>query len=219
MTAFPTIGSCHTLNDIDASVVNEQDKTELLESIEIKRESQPRNEGAVIGFDVNKNSDVALAFSDKHVEVYNESGKFLYGFSMSLYGSYQIMYDQKDDSLMVMLVRSDYIVKIDENVSCKGVEKFSFTNEMDKLYRELDARTKISRNGNTYEILGKGLLTPRSIVCVTNSAQKKIEIYNNVQSILISRILGIIILLIFISICLGGVIREFKKSMQEKGAQ
>lgn len=219
MAAFPMIGSCHTLNNIDASAVDEQDKMKLLENIEIKRESQPRNEGAVIGFDVNKNSDVALAFSDKHVEVYNGSGKFLYGFSMSLYGNYQIMYDQKDDSLMVLLARSNYIIKLDDNISCKEVKKFTYTNEMDKLYRELDARTKISRNGNTYEILGKGLLTPRSIVCVTNSAQQKIEIYNNVQSILISRILGIIILLIFISICLGIVVRELKKSMKEKDGQ
>lgn len=47
MAAFSTIGSCHTRNDIDASAVDEQDKMESLESIEIKRESQPRNEGAV----------------------------------------------------------------------------------------------------------------------------------------------------------------------------
>ena len=108
----------------------EENKNRFIENINLSLLKEEPEKKPIECFDVNKDGLIAIATCitrDKYVCVYSSDGDFLYGYSLSAYGS--IGLEWNGSSLNIYFVRSDIIVNVDKNGDVLDIAQVENTSE------------------------------------------------------------------------------------------
>lgn len=116
-----------------------------------KIKEQHRTLSSAVGISVNSNHEIALGFSDGYINVYGSDGKYKYGYSFNLNGSYVFEYDDLSN-IMIFPIRADGYYRFNDEGVLIETRKFTDEVEKEKYYRSLENKKVASINGNTYAL-------------------------------------------------------------------
>lgn len=205
------IHSFATLNtEFNAKELPTSDSFSLFENIGVSITSEEyTGESDVCGFDVNVFGDIAVAFeAPKAINIYDSKGDFVRGFRLStIPGAFTIEYDERDGDLILVLFRSNTLIKL--NIDGEMIAAYSFSTtdeqnahhiqELGSLYRTIE----IKQNGDIYRYEGRGaferLIHGNRVRIVIQSTEEKNEIIvfdNHASSSFSLRILFIPIIIV-----------------------
>lgn len=107
---------------------------------------------SVVGISVNSKGEIAIGFRDNHINIYDDNGNFINGYTFKTSGSYRFKYDEYDN-IMIFAVRSGICYFLNSAAELIKTREFSNSTEESKYLRSLEeGNKKISINGNLYEV-------------------------------------------------------------------
>lgn len=211
------IGVFAAENGFDTEELHEDDAIALVENIKFTILENEPSQKTIDCFDVDENGLVAVGFSkfnSKTICIYDSQGIYQFGCTFECSGSFGI--EINENILNIYIVRSDIGISINQDGDIIGVQRIKNTIENDSYWRKSVFSTTKKVDDNTYTIRNDlGILnvfaTSYSQVVITDANGVENIIYD-VNSMQFTNILLVLIgSVVFISLCLTVVIRNFIK--------
>jgi len=160
--------------------------------------------------------------TNKRIYVYDDSGKFKYGYTFKSYGTFGVDLD-KNDNLIIYFCRSNIMAVFDENGNCLDMREILNKIENNKYWNQLYP-TVIELNGNVYQLKNDmGIFN-----CIATNYSQLIKkdqvgnitiIYNANESQLFKIVTESAMTLVFLTLVICVVIREVKKYREKNSSQ
>lgn len=202
--------------------IGEEDIPDIYERLNVQSIIEPDISIGFSCFDVNEMGNYALGFnSDKdEILVFDSQGNFLYGFSFEGTGTFGLEWD--GESIILYRVRSDLAISIDKEGNCKEIKKIKDCPENTHYWNHEIYATKRTINGSvftaenhlgilntitaqTYSVLTKTLPNGDEVILFDITTQRKTALTTI-----------IIIVGIFLSICIIGLILLLRRNIKRK---
>ena len=102
----------------ESTAINEKElvgnqKKEILEYTQINKITKETLNAAIKGYAVNSNDDIAVLMDNKTINIYNQDGVYLYGYSFKWSGDYAICCEK--GYFIIILYRYDLKIRVSEN--------------------------------------------------------------------------------------------------------
>lgn len=115
-----------------------------------------RSVNPIVGISVNSDDEVALGFTSKYsdhayINVYDNKGNFIRGYSFQSSGSYSFKYGEMNN-ITVYFVRGGIVCIFDANAKLVKAFEFSDYEEERKYAASISNEKSVMANGNFYEI-------------------------------------------------------------------
>jgi len=127
-------------------------KTEtFLDNLDMVGISSPTQHMAVACFDVSDTGLVAIGFengSDRIIDIYNENGKYLYGYQFNSDGDYTVSFQEED--IAIYFMRGDAIAVFDKDANCLDVRSVVSPHADHNKIMAIYNRTQKEVSGKTY---------------------------------------------------------------------
>ena len=193
--------------------INASEKTDNVLKFQ-KSKSEYNTSASVACISISSLGNVAIGFKDKHINVYDNTGNYLYGFSFDFNGSYVFEFDQ-DDNIVIYPARGEERYYYSSDGELKQVTKFHSTLESDKYYRKLLQTKEFTINNKTYEL--KQSFANTKIIQSDENGNQKI-IYERSDYIgKLTQILFVLVFVVIVSvIVVRTILNEVKKYRHNK---
>ncbi len=164
--------------DFETSEIPYEDQERLCQNIELRALDKAETKAAINCFSVGINGNIAVGFKNNTLNVYNQNGDFLYGYSFKLYGNYFLSWEE--DDVLLFLVRESVSIRLDNTGTWLEVREVSNTPENDRLSSKLIGANYASENGyiyistNDYGWFGKLSSTKSKLIQISPDGTEKI---------------------------------------------
>lgn len=157
---------------------------------------------SVVCISANSLGSVAIGFQDKHINVYDNIGNYLYSYSFDFNGSYVFEFDEADN-IVIIPARGEESYYFSSDAELQQVKKLYSSIESDKHYRKLLQTKKITVNNKNYELV-QSFANTKVIQSDENGNQK---IFYESKSNYLGNLTGIFLVLAFVLIVIVTVVR------------
>lgn len=171
-------------------------------------------------FDVNESGQIAIGSeksADKIVAIYSSTGDFLYALSFEADGSFGVEWN--GDCLNVYLVRASVLAQVDSQGKVLGVFAVKDTAENNSYWNNTVHSATRNAGGTEYKIdnnLGplNYIQSSYSRLVATSADGNSTVLYDVGNSKAISSAFWLVIVIIFVTLAIISIIKQFKKNRQ-----
>ncbi len=128
--------------------LSHESKSEYWDSFSITPYDKEKLGDPIVSFDVNEQGQVAIALSSRHINVYNNNGDFIYGFSFKSNGAFYVAWNKSN--LIIITFRSHIITEI--NNSGELIDMGGFGGAAGPMMGDYIDAIKRYSNGNVYTL-------------------------------------------------------------------
>ncbi len=135
--ATATIDVLALSTNFETESLSDQEVSTVKHNMNLQLISNEPSKSAIDCFDVNKNGFVAIGCSSsgsKSVLVYSDEGVFRYGYRFDTSGSFGV--EWSDDTINIILVRSDCVVSVDATGAVVNISKAKDTKENNSYWND-----------------------------------------------------------------------------------
>lgn len=198
----------------DVESITTEKAKEFLDNINLNYENEETSCHSIKCFDISDTGLIAIGIdedTEKHINVYDNTGTFQYGYSFENQGTYGIEFD--NDNLIIYTVRGQMAYLLDNKGNCLEVFEICKTSENNS-YWQHNVYAKSKSVGNSKYVLSKIIIFSPSYTKLTkiSSDGSEFVIIDVSTDSIVYIIIIIIIALIIIGISIIAIINYFKSN-------